>query len=34
VLLLCLTAPLLAAWADALLIRFGARSQLRLPDAG
>lgn len=29
---LCLTAPLLAAWADALLTRFGARSQLRLPE--
>lgn len=27
---LCLTAPLLAAYADALLIRFGAASQLRL----
>lgn len=31
ILLLCATAPLLAAFADALLIRFGARSQLRLP---
>lgn len=30
--LLCLTAPLLAAFADALLVRFGARSQLRLAD--
>lgn len=32
ILVLCVTAPLLAAFADALLIRFGARSQLRLPD--
>lgn len=32
ILVLCVTAPLLAAFADALLTRFGARSQLRLPD--
>lgn len=30
----CLAAPLLAAWADALLARFGAQSQLRLPGQG
>jgi hypothetical protein len=34
ILVLCVTAPLLAAFADALLARFGARSQLRLPDQG
>lgn len=33
ILTLCVTAPLLAAWTDALLTRFGARSQLRLPEA-
>lgn len=32
IVVLCLTAPLLAAWTDALLTRFGARSQLRLPE--
>ncbi|WP_156251434.1 hypothetical protein [Pseudactinotalea terrae] len=32
ILVLCVTAPLLAAFTDALLARFGAASQLRLPD--
>ncbi|MFV0253560.1 MAG: hypothetical protein ACK5H2_09530 [Beutenbergiaceae bacterium] len=30
---LCLAAPLLASWTDALLVRFGAHSQLRLPPS-
>jgi hypothetical protein len=33
ILVLCVTAPLLAAFADALLTRFGAQSQLRLPQS-
>lgn len=34
IIVLVLTAPLLAAWTDALLTRFGAHSQLRLADTG